>query len=36
MMKRRFTDKKTGFSYTLRDGYYLPDLRLPESEMPTY
>ena len=20
----------------MRDGYYLPDLRLPESEMPTY
>lgn len=36
MMEKQFTDENTGISYTLKDEYYLPDLRLPESEMPAY
>lgn len=31
-MKRHFTDKKTGISYTLQGDYYLPDLELPAEE----
>ena len=28
-MKKNFTDKRTGISYTLQGDYYLPDLELP-------
>lgn len=31
-MKKHITDEKTGISYTLHGGYYLPDLRLPAQE----
>lgn len=31
-LKKHITDEKTGISYTLTDGYYLPDLTLPEEE----
>lgn len=31
-MKKNFTDKRTGISYTLQGDYYLPDLELPAEE----
>lgn len=31
-MKKNFTDKRTGISYTLHGDYYLPDLELPAEE----
>lgn len=31
-MKKNFTDKRTGISYTLQGDYYLPDLALPAEE----
>ena len=31
-MKKNFTDKRTGVSYTLHGDYYLPDLELPAEE----
>lgn len=31
-MKKSFTDKRTGVSYTLHGDYYLPDLALPAEE----
>lgn len=31
-MKKNFTDKRTGVSYTLHGDYYLPDLELPTKE----
>lgn len=31
-MKKHITDEKTGISYTLHGGCYLPDLRLPAQE----
>ena len=31
-MKKNFTDKRTGVSYTLQGDYYLPDLELPAEE----
>lgn len=31
-MKKDFTDKRTGISYTLQGDYYLPDLELPAEE----
>lgn len=31
-MKKNFTDKITGISYTLQGDYYLPDLELPAEE----
>lgn len=31
-MKKSFTDKRTGVSYTLQGDYYLPDLELPAEE----
>ena len=34
-MKKNFTDKRTGISYTLQGDYYLPDLALPaEKQQP--
>lgn len=34
-MKKNFTDKRTGISYTLQGDYYLPDLELPaEKQQP--
>lgn len=31
-MKKHFTDKSTGISYTLQGDYYLPDIELPTEE----
>lgn len=31
-MKKNFTDKRTGISYTLQGDYYLPGLELPAEE----
>lgn len=31
-MEKRIFNEQTGFSYTLHDDYYLPDLSLPEQE----
>ena len=31
-MKKNFTDKRTGISYTLQGDYYLPNLVLPAEE----
>ncbi len=31
-MKKNFTDKRTGISYTLQGDYYLPNLALPAEE----
>ena len=31
-MKKNFTDKRTGVSYTLHGDYYLPNLELPDEE----
>lgn len=31
-MKKNFTDKRTGISYTLHGDYYLPNLVLPAEE----
>ena len=31
-MRKNFTDKRTGISYTLHGDYYLPDLELPAEE----